>query len=158
MQEERKPCPVCGGPFVGVWNSHKAMFRKEDACGGWRTAYHGPLGHFVIVPDKRGIERSIPGHKLCGDCAATWSRAVWKAEKPLPAWYEEPMRDIEREALGYLSEGFTQENAAKMVGMSQQWMSSLVVRQRKKYTQTRILSGNTGKLWIVHNRGARYVP
>lgn len=140
--QPRTACPICGGPHVGV-SDHKGVFRRRDICPGWRVAYHGPTGHRITVTDKTGIERDVAGWEICADCGACWSRAQWTREKKHAWWYEpgdvavpwfeRPMPELERQALGYMSEGFTQAEAANMVGRSARWLSTIVTKQKKRY-------------------------
>jgi len=85
--QERKPCPVCGGPRVGVSGANGAFY-SAPICDGWRSAYHGPMNHTLTVTNKYGEEITMRGVDMCADCAVIWSHAKWETPQRIIDWAE----------------------------------------------------------------------
>lgn len=144
-------CPICGGPHVGIPDA-KGVFHRATVCPGWRTAYHGPIGHILTVTDKKGAQLAISGGEMCGDCAAIHSKAQLWGYRPRAPWFEGTKAQLENYIWDTLAAGYTQPETALRTGLSESKIQRCIAKWKKRAKKEDCWR-ETPDLGLVHNEG-----
>jgi hypothetical protein len=121
-------CPVCHGPWTGLWDRELASHVMVRICPGWKTAYHG---------------EGFATCRMCGDCA---TEAV---ADYLCAWTFDPDSASGSRwsmAMLALAGGSTRAQVAKIAGLSERTLYRRLAWIKKKCRESRFSGRESAEL------------